>query len=64
LELSPIRRFLVPLHLKRRLALPEDARYAFAFSSGVAVAGTVFHPFKSGDRILPNDNVYCFKDGI
>jgi cystathionine beta-lyase len=46
------------LALERRLALLEGACYAFAFSSGMAAADTVFHLFKSGDRILLNDNVY------
>jgi cystathionine beta-lyase len=46
------------LELERRLALLEDARYAFAFSSGMAATGTAFQLFKSGDRILLNDNVY------
>ncbi|MDR2629987.1 MAG: PLP-dependent aspartate aminotransferase family protein [Spirochaetaceae bacterium] len=46
------------LALERRLALLEDARYAFAFSSGMAAISTAFHLFKIGDRILLNDNVY------
>jgi cystathionine beta-lyase len=46
------------LELERRLALLEGARYAFAFSSGMAATATAFHLFKSGDRILLNDNVY------
>jgi cystathionine beta-lyase len=46
------------LALEKRLALLEGARYAFAFSSGMAAVDTVFHLFKSGDRILLNDNVY------
>jgi cystathionine beta-lyase len=46
------------LELERRLALLEEARYAFAFSSGMAATGTAFQLFKSGDRILLNDNVY------
>ncbi|MDR2796252.1 MAG: PLP-dependent aspartate aminotransferase family protein [Spirochaetaceae bacterium] len=46
------------LALEKRLALLEDARYAFAFSSGMAAADTAFHLFNSGDRILLNDNVY------
>jgi cystathionine beta-lyase len=46
------------LELERRLALLEGARYAFAFSSGMAATGTAFHLFKSGDRILLNNNVY------
>jgi cystathionine beta-lyase/cystathionine gamma-synthase len=49
------------LALERCLALLENARYAFTFSSGMAAAGTVFHLFKSGDRILLNDNVYAGK---
>jgi cystathionine beta-lyase len=46
------------LALEKRLALLEDARYAFAFSSGMAATDTAFHLFKVGDRILLNDNVY------
>jgi cystathionine beta-lyase len=46
------------LELERHLALLEDARYAFAFSSGMAATATAFHLFKSGDRILLNNNVY------
>jgi cystathionine beta-lyase len=46
------------LALEKRLALLEEARYAFAFSSGMAAASTAFHLFRSGDRILLNDNVY------
>jgi cystathionine beta-lyase len=46
------------LALEKRLALLEGARYAFAFSSGMAAVDTIFHLFKSGDRILLNDNVY------
>ncbi|MFP3091072.1 PLP-dependent aspartate aminotransferase family protein [Treponema sp. TIM-1] len=46
------------LALEKRLALLEGARYAFAFSSGMAATSTAFHLFKSGDRILLNDNVY------
>jgi cystathionine beta-lyase len=45
------------LALEKRLALLEGARHAFAFSSGMAAADTVFHLFKDG-RILLNDNVY------
>jgi cystathionine beta-lyase len=46
------------LTLEKRLALLEDARYAFAFSSGMAATDTAFHLFERGDRILLNDNVY------
>ncbi|MDR3191550.1 MAG: PLP-dependent aspartate aminotransferase family protein [Treponema sp.] len=46
------------LALEKRLALLEGARYAFAFSSGMAAADTAFHLFKYGDRILLNDNIY------
>ncbi|MDR2097983.1 MAG: PLP-dependent aspartate aminotransferase family protein [Spirochaetaceae bacterium] len=46
------------LALEKRLALLEGARYAFAFGSGMAATSTAFHLFKSGDRILLNDNVY------
>jgi cystathionine beta-lyase len=46
------------LGLEKRLALLEEARYAFAFSSGMAATDTAFRLFKSGDRILLNDNVY------
>jgi cystathionine beta-lyase len=46
------------LALEKRLALLEGARYAFAFSSGMAAADTAFHLFQRGSRILLNDNVY------
>ncbi|MDR1147321.1 MAG: PLP-dependent aspartate aminotransferase family protein [Spirochaetaceae bacterium] len=46
------------LALEKHLAVIEGARYAFAFSSGMAAIDTAFHLFKSGDRILLNDNVY------
>ncbi|MDR2392827.1 MAG: PLP-dependent aspartate aminotransferase family protein [Treponema sp.] len=46
------------LALEKRLALLEEARYAFVFSSGMAAISTAFHLFKKGDRILLNDNVY------
>jgi cystathionine beta-lyase len=46
------------LALEKHLAVIEGACYAFAFSSGMAAIDTAFRLFKSGDRILLNDNVY------
>jgi cystathionine beta-lyase len=46
------------LDLETYLAAIEDAKYAFAFASGMAATATVFNLFKTGDRILLNNNVY------
>ena len=44
--------------LESLFAKIEGVRHAFAFSSGMAATSAVFSLFKSGDKILLNNNVY------
>ncbi|GHU61208.1 cystathionine gamma-synthase [Spirochaetia bacterium] len=44
--------------LEGLVARLEEARYGFAFSSGMAATGAVFNLFSAGDTVLLNNNVY------
>jgi len=44
--------------LERELASLESARFAYAFSSGLAAINTVFSLLKCGDRVLLSDDLY------
>lgn len=44
--------------LQKSLALLENGRHAFAFSSGLAAINSVFSLLKQGDRVLLSDDLY------
>lgn len=44
--------------LQKSLALLENGRHAFAFSSGLAAVNAVFSLLKQGDRVLLSDDLY------
>lgn len=46
------------MHLERNLASMENAKYAFACSSGMAAHVTIMNTLKRGDHILCVDDVY------
>lgn len=48
--------------VENSIALLENGKYAFAFSSGMAAISAVFQSLKTGDHvILPNDIYYAIK---
>ena len=44
--------------LEENLAMLENAKYAYAFSSGMAAMTAIFTMFKPGDHVLISQNVY------
>jgi len=44
--------------LERNLAALENAKYAFAYASGMAATTNLFLLFKPGDHIISIDNIY------
>ncbi|MBR38984.1 MAG: cystathionine gamma-synthase [Dehalococcoidia bacterium] len=44
--------------LEENFAMLEDAKYSFAFSSGMAAMSAIFLMFKPGDHVLISKNVY------
>lgn len=45
-------------NLEKLFSKIEEVNFSFAFSSGMAASSSVFHLFKSGDKILFNNNIY------
>ena len=44
--------------LEENFAMLEDAKYSFAFASGMAAMSAIFLMFKPGDHVLISKNVY------
>lgn len=44
--------------VEESIAILENGKHAFAFSSGMAAIGAVFQSLKSGDHILLPDDIY------
>ena len=44
--------------LEENFAMLEDAKFSFAFASGMAAMSAIFLMFKPGDHVLISQNVY------